>query len=145
MHKIYMFSWRACREGLPYQQTLQQRNLPLDNTCIFCMDSVETTSHALFYCSKLKYAWFHSITCMKEVKPNLTFLEIVVRVWKRGVPKDFTKFFLIAWGLWSWRNKKIFKNASLTLELVIENTLFNDVFFIDCNRVPPSEYRRASC
>lgn len=102
------------------------------------MDSVESTTHALFYCSKLKDAWFHSITCMKEVKPKL-------RIWKRGVPKDFTKFFLIAWGLRSWRNKKIFKNASLTPELVIENTIFNHVFFIDCNRVPPSEYRRAGC
>lgn len=70
MHKVKVFMWRACCEGLPCASELVGRKV-LDNAhCSLCERGEETGLHALWQCLNLKSVWkqaeFYSILKVRQ-------------------------------------------------------------------------------
>lgn len=53
-NKVKVFTWRACKNGLPTKANLKKRQVLMEENCIFHGDGVEDVLHALYYCPILR-------------------------------------------------------------------------------------------
>lgn len=67
--------------------------------------------------------------------PNKSFYEMTEFIVQIGNEEDLAKFFTIAWGLWSRRNKMIYVNINIHPEAVVEKALFIKLLYKECNEV----------
>lgn len=51
------FLWKICSNSLPVRAVLKHRHIVDDDTCPLCNEELETISHALLYCSKMREVW----------------------------------------------------------------------------------------
>lgn len=62
-HKIRLFAWCACRNGLPSFQNLQRKNINLDSNCVFSEAPVEDLTMLLFIVqNSADGGWFSSLS-----------------------------------------------------------------------------------
>lgn len=95
-HKIRLFAWRACKDGLPCFSNLARRGIRLDSSCAICHAPVEDLSHALFYYPDVREWWPSLLVFMGEISSLLNFIELVKWVKNRGTYEDLKTFFVIA-------------------------------------------------
>uniref|UniRef100_A0A803P3V6 Reverse transcriptase n=1 Tax=Cannabis sativa TaxID=3483 RepID=A0A803P3V6_CANSA len=55
--KMKNFIWRVCHNWVPSKTELAKRGIKLDETCTGCWNQIETISHAIWQCPRLKYVW----------------------------------------------------------------------------------------
>ncbi|XP_042944649.1 uncharacterized protein LOC122278535 [Carya illinoinensis] len=103
-HRVRVFSWRACKHGLPTLQNLRVKKVVSEDTCKFCHEGREDTSHALIYCPSILPLWKSLFGFLFRGGNQQGFMEIAMRVTKEGQPRDLEKFFLMAWSFWYRRN-----------------------------------------
>lgn len=76
-HKICIFAWRACKDGLTCLHNLHKWRVEIDGFCLFCGNQEEDIAHALFYCIELSDWWQWFLPQMHHAPANLIFLELV--------------------------------------------------------------------
>ena len=82
--KIQIFAWRVCMEGLPTRLNLGRRGVNIETKCPLCEREIESTSHALLYCTKLWDVWWSWNTCpIQLLAENKDFVHVD---YERGYP-----------------------------------------------------------
>lgn len=57
-HKIRVFMWKACHNGLPVKENLWKRRLAKSAECLICNAEDETVEHAILLCPWTRPMWF---------------------------------------------------------------------------------------
>lgn len=47
-HKVKLFAWRTCIEGLPTKSNMKRRKVVKEETCHICSLGIESTIHAFY-------------------------------------------------------------------------------------------------
>ncbi|XP_060960861.1 uncharacterized protein LOC115720986 [Cannabis sativa] len=117
--KIKNFIWRVCHNWVPSKTELAKRGIKLDRTCTGCWNQIETISHAIWQCPRLKYVWketglWHlfpkSLGLMSDLMEFLMFMK------NKCSNQDFERFLGMSWMVWSQRNNRIFQNKNPPLK-----------------------------
>ncbi|KAL5802624.1 hypothetical protein ACOSQ4_030929 [Xanthoceras sorbifolium] len=54
LHKIKIFIWRICHDGIPSLINLVRHHVPTSSLYLFCLQKDESTLHALWLCLHLQ-------------------------------------------------------------------------------------------
>lgn len=115
-HKICIFTWWACTDGLPCFQLLQQRHIPMPhNNC-----------------------WSSFLLATSDVQQRTSFLQLVSWISSSNNPILLIKFFVICWIIWGRHNKKIYSDIWLDTRGSIEGALSYRTFFTTCHNLQPT-------
>ena len=107
-HKIRHFAWRACKEVLPTKENLVRRKVLLDGACDECNLEVESLAHLFWRCQHASEIWRTSNLFQGSLVHQFgSFMDILwfvvmIAKWDRN---NVEKLIVIAWALWSNRNK----------------------------------------
>lgn len=69
--------------------------------------------HALFDCPDIAYIWKQQLTHFCLVEPGRGVAETVKEIQVKGTTNDVEILFIIAWGMWHWRNEIVFESMVL--------------------------------
>ncbi|KAF6147011.1 hypothetical protein GIB67_036730 [Kingdonia uniflora] len=58
--RIQFFVWKALQDGIPINHKLRFVDHNREAPCPRCLEEVETTTHALFFCKKVRATWAKS-------------------------------------------------------------------------------------
>ncbi|XP_048499711.1 uncharacterized protein LOC104890046 isoform X5 [Beta vulgaris subsp. vulgaris] len=106
--KVRHFLWRVCTNTLPVRSLLHHRHLMEDASCPWGCGLTETTSHALFCCSRWEEVWQESgCVEMREADANRSMCEII-ESWEQVDAKIRVKGAYLLWCMWGERNNKVF-------------------------------------
>lgn len=108
--KIEIFAWRLCNDSLPTRKNLKQKNVLEEYLCPFCSQVTEDASHAIFTCSTLGDLWTqHCPELGVTSLPSYMDINFFTNVLKKD--NELQKVFMIAWGVWNRRDRKIFEDT----------------------------------
>ncbi|KAF4391526.1 hypothetical protein F8388_008930 [Cannabis sativa] len=102
--KMKNFIWRVCHNWVPSKTELAKRGIKLDETCTGCWNQIETISHAIWQCPRLKYVWketglWHlfpkSLGLMTDLMEFLMFMK------NKCSNQEFERFLGMSWMVWS--------------------------------------------
>lgn len=102
--KIKHFLWKACSNALPTNEILLKRRITTEDTCHQCSSLSESVLHTLWDCASLHQVWDMDFHWIDKNKASMgTFKNLVELIFEK--PNMFELFAVIAWFLWSRRNK----------------------------------------
>ncbi|KAK9993278.1 hypothetical protein SO802_022981 [Lithocarpus litseifolius] len=102
-------------EGLPTKLNLGRRGVNIETKCPLCEKELESTSHALLYCTKLWDVWWSWTTCpINLLAENKEFVEVALLIMYAGTPKDLETLFATAWSIWYNRNRVVHESQCET-------------------------------
>lgn len=113
-HKICIFAWGGCKDGLPCFYNLRKRQVEVDDSCLFWGNQEEDIAHALFYCPEISHLWQLFLPQVQQAPPRLDFLRLVEWFLDYGGSEVLPKLFTIAWSLWNRRNKRVFEETTVS-------------------------------
>lgn len=135
-NNVRIFTWRACKDGLPTLSNLQKKKIAIDSSCSFCHNHGEDIAHALFYCLEVKDWWNVFLLEMEATHNDQNFIELTKQVQEKGVDSLLTNFLMMAWGPWGRRNRMLYEEQFTTPKAAFEQALAFLPIFADCSRVP---------
>ncbi|KAJ1379678.1 Reverse transcriptase zinc-binding domain [Sesbania bispinosa] len=117
--KVLHFIWRLMHHSLPVRVNLIRRGIQCPSLCPWCSDEAETESHLLKDCSWIKDAWLKS-PLGSQVPTDST---LPIGEWIDGLIETkslefLTLFFSPCYSFWTARNKKIFEQREVNLQLL---------------------------
>nr|POF14632.1 putative ribonuclease h protein [Quercus suber] len=118
-NKIKHFGWRACTESLPTLANLYRRKVVASPFCCSCDRACETTIHALWECDEVLGCWGHGFNNLRSQELGVgSFADLVFTVRKQG--DNMELFIVVAWFIWSRRNKRHFNEQYLPPEKILD-------------------------
>lgn len=120
-HKVKIFIRRFCRNNIPVRMRLQSKGITLPVGCPMCGQDSETLLHLFFEC-------VFAAECWRQV--NLVY-DMVGVVDGSGwlldklneVPtEEVVKLCTVLWGVWFWRNKKVWSDKAVTATFAMEES-----------------------
>ncbi|KAK0603914.1 hypothetical protein LWI29_010068 [Acer saccharum] len=103
--KIKIFIWKACFDWIPTRGNLGRRGINCDETYQICGKSRESTLHALWECSKLKYARVWWLPSGKFYKTYFNSVFDLLGFYSKLLTKgEIELFCIIIWKVWCTRN-----------------------------------------
>ena len=66
-NKIKVFGWRVCHDILPTRRNLKKKWILMDELCLLCALSQESTIHALWECTVAQDVWHGSVRALRSV------------------------------------------------------------------------------
>ncbi|XP_021740295.1 uncharacterized protein LOC110706650 [Chenopodium quinoa] len=111
-----MLAWKIVHDALPSMEVLSQKGIPVNLTCVFCHNYVESRDHLFHDCPFIGSLWY-SIDWGSFPKPDslLPFLD-----WFMGIVSGLSSarfwaildyFFGVCWAIWLTRNNVRFRSA----------------------------------
>lgn len=112
-HKVKIFLWRFCRNTMPIRWRLRSRGIIVPITCPMCNNDVEHMLHLFFDCNFAADCWAHAniMQDMTEVEAAPSWL--LDKLATASV-EELEKISMVLWGIWNWRNRKVWDNKSVT-------------------------------
>ena len=108
-HKLRHFAWKARRNILATKDNLKRRKIVVDDECVLCGLSVETTCHLLWFCKHACGVWETSKLAIPfTISPPWTFLDVVqnLQQWEGSQPGLTEKVISVCWGIWKDRKER---------------------------------------
>lgn len=109
LNKVRIFSWRACKNGVPTKLQLWLRATVNDVMCPFSKSVPEDVCHALFDCLEIRHTWAQQVPKFSPFTMAGSIAELVQRMQAHGSSEDLEKLFMIVWGFWKLGNQWIFE------------------------------------
>ena len=106
-HKIRHFTWRACRDILPFKTNLVKRNVLQVDTCEGCNVGAEDSIHFFWKCSCAKEVWSASKLVFPAVLDQLcSFKDLLwcLMMDAKISPKNIEPLVTCAWAMWGNKN-----------------------------------------
>lgn len=144
-HKLKIFAWHACQNGLPCFQNLVHRRVNIDGNCMFCAALMEDIAHALIYCPSVRNVWTGFIPWIEEFDHPLNFQVLLLRVFNSKKLEGLSLLFVIAWGIWCRRNKHIYEDIATSPYIAISNVLAYQSMHYDCLVLPTTNLKKFGC
>ncbi|CAI9761215.1 unnamed protein product [Fraxinus pennsylvanica] len=122
-HKIRVFAWRVCHNGLPTLRNLLARKVIEDAVCKFCNKEEEDINHALLYCSRIEPVLATKLSFLNTTSERRDIAHMVNLVISRNIPGELEELFLCLWGMWYSRNQFIFEQKIFSPQMAIDHAL----------------------
>lgn len=108
---------------LATREVIARRTLG-DPSCKICGDSLDTLRHALFRCKLAKAVWKASgwHTYM-ETTHSASFYDFMFQLFASKTNEEVLEFSLLAWNLWTARNKAIHEQISPVISSIINSSM----------------------
>lgn len=112
-HKLKIFLWHFCRNTMPIRWRIRSRGIIVPITCPLCNNDVEYMLHLFFDCNFAADCWAHAnaMQDMTEVEAAPSWL--LDKLATASV-EELVKISMVLWGIWNWRNRKVWDNKSVT-------------------------------
>ena len=124
--KASCFAWLALRKRILTSDRLQKINISQPFQCVLCSEDVETVDHLFIQCSFAQQCWNFVMQKLNLSMPLPYTLWELFQSW----PILFSKCFfscifkcspaLVIWAIWWECNKRIFRNVTNSLDLVLK-------------------------
>lgn len=106
LNKVRHFMWRASSESLPTNSNLFKRHILSDSSCSLCEDHPEDVLHCLWLCDYAKCVWFSNQTfCLPRTRVFRSFGDLANFILTETSSNSTTLFSMVAWSIWTRRNK----------------------------------------
>uniref|UniRef100_A0A803QG04 Reverse transcriptase n=1 Tax=Cannabis sativa TaxID=3483 RepID=A0A803QG04_CANSA len=111
--KIKNFGWRTFHHILPTAFNLCRKKVVPSPSCSFCGCALETVTHALLDCSRVRQVWklsplYHFYTSHR----NTDIKDFMLSAYTDLKADDFSLLMCTIWSIWEFRNKKLFRNVN---------------------------------
>uniref|UniRef100_A0A803PJ70 Reverse transcriptase n=1 Tax=Cannabis sativa TaxID=3483 RepID=A0A803PJ70_CANSA len=111
--KIKNFGWRTFHHILPTAFNLYRKKVVPSPSCSFCGCALETVTHALLDCSRVRQVWklsplYHFYISHR----NSDIKDFMLSAYTDLNADDFSLLMCTIWSIWEFRNKKLFRNAN---------------------------------
>ena len=104
--KVRLFIWRACRDILPTQTKLFDRNISHSFTCLWCGEESETCDHVLWRCEFVQRVWRECAASIPvDFEVDMTFRDFIDRCTRELQSPSLEIVFTTAWDVWNARNE----------------------------------------
>uniref|UniRef100_A0A803PSF4 Reverse transcriptase domain-containing protein n=1 Tax=Cannabis sativa TaxID=3483 RepID=A0A803PSF4_CANSA len=112
--KIKHFTWKAFNHLLPCALNLFHKHAIPSSCCSYCGGSVESGSHALLHCPRVKTIWHHSnfkqfFVDFRRLDIRDFYLHSLTLIPRAHLPL----FLGIIWQIWNIRNAHLFQKPSV--------------------------------
>ena len=118
-NKIKNFLWRVCSNALPTKENLKKRRIIDDASCNACQTEQESIFHALWECEKLSHVWAPCFSWVRTEHPGLRDIQDLINLLGQEVQR-LELFGVVAWFIWSHRNKLRLNEKGLPSEKIFE-------------------------
>ncbi|KAK3188613.1 hypothetical protein Dsin_028174 [Dipteronia sinensis] len=104
--KVRVVLWKVSNNAIPSLANLFRRKVHLLSCCGRCEEEVESTSHALFWCSEVEGVWdFFEFGLLLGDLKGLRCLDILCWVSLKIDREAMARFAMVMWGIWFNRNQ----------------------------------------
>lgn len=89
--------------------------------CPMCNSDIEHLLHVFFDCTFAKQCWqYAGMTLnMDQTEDAPTWL---LNTLSTGKSESSIKVYMILWGIWTWRNKRVWESKSVSAAIAMENS-----------------------
>ncbi|KAK3204144.1 hypothetical protein Dsin_018190 [Dipteronia sinensis] len=106
--KVRVFLWKVSNNAIPSLENLFRRKVNLVLCCGRCEEEVESTSHALFWCTEVEKVWeFTEFGLLLGELKGLGCLEILCWFSLKIDREAMARFAMVLWGIWFNRNQLV--------------------------------------
>ncbi|KAK1349804.1 hypothetical protein POM88_054767 [Heracleum sosnowskyi] len=117
--KILIFGWKGFHEILPTIKGLHRRNVSTHSNCPLCGYGEDSNAHAVFWCPFAQEVWvLFEYQFMVGHKEDISFKDVLFYNTELLEKELFDKMLIIAWGVWTERNKRTHGEAYRTTHQV---------------------------
>uniref|UniRef100_A0A803PQ54 Reverse transcriptase domain-containing protein n=1 Tax=Cannabis sativa TaxID=3483 RepID=A0A803PQ54_CANSA len=111
--KVKNFGWRTFHHILPTAFNLYRKKVVPSPSCSFCGCALETVTHALLDCSRVRQVWkLSSLYHFYLLHINTDIKDFMLSTYTELKADDFSLLMCTLWSIWEFRNKKLFRNAN---------------------------------
>lgn len=144
-HKIKVFAWRACLNGLPCFFNLLRKHIDIKGRCVFCDVRKENLAHALVYCPNVRKWWSIFLPELDCRQHPLSFLGLVhiFSIGSRGNISQHSLWLHGAFGR-TWIGR-FMRALTLAPKILIENALAYQGLFTEIREAPPHKGGIVGC
>ncbi|KAF4351246.1 hypothetical protein F8388_003023 [Cannabis sativa] len=102
-----LFGWKLCQNWLSAKTNLHHTGMSIDPTCSICAKYVESLSHALWTCDKVKTVW-KLMPCYKLIKDSRgnSMMDLLVEFQQKLAKEEFEDVIKVLWAIWENRNRQ---------------------------------------
>jgi ribonuclease HI len=124
--KAGCFAWLALRKRILTSDRLQKLNISQPFQCVLCSEDVETVDHLFIHCSFAQQCWNFVMQKLNLSMPLPYTLWDLFQSWPILFSKSFFACIwkcspaLVIWAIWWERNKRIFRNVTNSIDLVLK-------------------------
>ena len=108
-HKVKIFVWRLCRNNVPVRIRLMHKGVRLPITCPVCNADKEHLLHLFFDCRFAENCW-QSVDLKYDMREAYSVSDCLLHESAIAKYEDIVSICLVLWGIWFWRNKKVWQN-----------------------------------
>lgn len=119
-HKVKIFIWRFCRDNVPVRIRLKNKGVSLPIMCPMCNVDVEHMLHLFFDCQFANSCW-QSVGLNYDMREVHSATDWLLQKLEKGKHDEITSICLVLWGIWFWRNKKVWQNQCIKSAIAMEN------------------------
>ncbi|XP_075515385.1 uncharacterized protein LOC142550029 [Primulina tabacum] len=114
--KIHIFWWRISHDCIPTNQNLYRQHVPINESCSLCNFSMDSTSHALFFCAAIKHLWKNTMfTPVLRGGSHSCTLELCLWLKEQLSKADFENFATHTWAVWREKQNAIHRDKKMPL------------------------------
>lgn len=120
-HKMKIFLWRFCRNNLPVRNRLKARGVNVPIICPMCSVDIEHLLHIFFDCQFAR-------CCSQQVDLDFDMSDVfaapewLLHKLSGSSQEELVKICTVLYGIWVWRNKKVWENKVVTGTLDMEHS-----------------------
>lgn len=120
-HKVKIFIWRFCRNNVPVRNRLKSKAVSVPILCPMCNSDVEHLLHIFFDCPFASNCWqvVGSQYDMLVVDSAPSWL---LNKMESASLDEMHKVCTVLWGIWFWRNKRVWEEKVVTPNIAMENS-----------------------
>ncbi|XP_021764589.1 uncharacterized protein LOC110729176 [Chenopodium quinoa] len=122
--KLHCFGWKLLHNALPLGSILRLRGIPVDSTCVFCLQDQETQDHLFLDCPFISNLWstapnISSLIVCRDYPFSIWVMELVTNLRHSKSWETLVSLFSFFWSIWIARNHKVFRQAVISPALVL--------------------------
>lgn len=116
-----IFVWRLCRNNIPVRNRLRGKGINIPITCPLCNQDIEHLLHLFFDCQFADSCW-QSVDLRYDMREVHSAPERLLQKLTNAKHDEVVVVCLVLWGIWFWRNKRVWQNQFINPSIAMENT-----------------------
>lgn len=101
---------------------MKNKGVSLPIICPMCNIDIEHLLHLFFYCQYASSCW-HSVGLVYDMREVYSAPEWVLSKLECAKHEEIVTICVLLWGIWFWRNKRVWKNQLMNPAIAMENSL----------------------
>lgn len=120
-NKVKILVWRFCRNVIPVRNRLRGKGIHVPVTCPMCNRDIEHLLHLFFDCPFANGCW-QSVNIRYAMGEVHFAPDWLLQILTSAKHDEVVAVCLVLWGIWCWRNKRVWQNQFINPSIAMENT-----------------------